>query len=189
MHSTLESWTKTSQNQQHVLLQYLPSLHYLNWNYNSWRFLCFQECWLLHPATKTTESTNHKKCTQTHTNMSQSMHSFNPIYSLNHSFTRKTKDHCHSSQSSINHALHGPLSMTIAHAHMILHRVPTTILKRDIHTHMYVWGWERQERWWWSSWWWWWWCPCPLPPTHWICWWASSVAVVVVVVVVILTTE
>ena len=68
--------------------------------------------------------------TNTHTNNSQSMHtcthSFNPPYSLYHSFTRTNQASplpfitIYNHPSIINHALHGPLSMAFVHAHMTL---------------------------------------------------------------------
>ena len=97
--------------------------------------------------------------TYTHTNNSQSMHSFihsfNPPYSLYHSFTRTnqasplpfiTTIH----PSIIKHALHGPLRIASKHAHMTLPwlarngmhlhacRLPTTTLQIYIHACMHA---------------------------------------------------
>ena len=101
------------------------------------------------PCKQVTQTNQPRTYTQTHTNNSQSMHSC--IHSIQHihsntlSQERSKHHHFHSSQSSsINHALHGPLSMAFVEARMTLpwlahngmhlhaYRFPTT-LQRYIH--------------------------------------------------------
>ena len=64
--------------------------------------------------------------THTQTTVSPCIHSFNPPYSLYHSFTRTNQASpltfitIYNHPSIINHALHGPLSMAFVHARMTL---------------------------------------------------------------------
>ena len=83
------------------------------------------------------------------------IHSFNPPFSLYHSFTRTNQASplpfiTIYNHPSINHALHGPLSMAFVHARMTLpwlahngmhlhaYRLPTTTLQRYIHACMHA---------------------------------------------------
>ena len=145
--------------------------------------------------------------TNTHTNNCQSihacMHSFNSTSPLHHSFTRTNEPRITIAIHHNHPSIHQPC---IARYHSVWHSYmhasrchgshtmeckvcmhtacqPPPYRETYIYTCMHAQRWKRQEWWWW-----WWWCPCPLPPTHWICWWASSVAMKKKVVV-ILTTE
>ena len=115
------------------------------------------------PPCKQVERTNQPH-TQPHRNNSQSMHafihSFNPPYSLYHSFTRTNQasplPFITIIHPSINHALHGPLSMAFVHARITLswlaHNgmyLPPPYRETYIYTCMHAWRWERQEWWWW----------------------------------------
>ena len=107
-----------------------------------------------HPTTYTYTTHTHKQ-QSVHACMHACIHSFNPPYSLYHSFTRTNQASplpfitiIH--PSIINHALHGPLSMAFVHARMTLpwlahngmhlhaYRLPTTTLQKDIHTCMHA---------------------------------------------------
>ena len=80
------------------------------------------------PCKQVTRTNQPHTHTQTHTNNSQSMHafihSFNPTYSLDHSFTRTNQasplPFITIIHPSINHALYGPLSVTFLLARITL---------------------------------------------------------------------